>query len=246
MYPLKKFFAHTHQGPFLNVNEDDIDVDLIHNLAIIFDGLGGAGLGDRCVAEIKQIIKNYFTKNGTDPNATFPFFCGPKYLLEGNAIINAMKYAHSKIFKNNRDLPMDKRAGASAICAYIKGPILTFVSTGNCISLLLRNGILETINYPDSLDMMSVDEFNKHSFTSPMSGFGLFEDLSINVREVKLFPDDLIIMLTDGIYSRITKKELRYAAQKKTDQLENLAQELISLANSRDNLDNQSIILLRF
>ncbi len=246
MYALKKYLAKTDQGPFLNVNEDDIDIDLINNLALIFDGFGGAGLGDKCVNEIKLTIKNYFTKNGRDPDATFPFFYSPKYLLEGNAIINAMKYAHTKIFKQNSELPMDKRAGSSAICAHLEGPILTFASTGNCISLLYRNGILETINYPDSLEMMSVDEFNKHAFTSPMSGFGLFEELHINIREVKLNADDLIIMLTDGIYSRITKKELKYFIQKKGDEFELLAEELISLANSRNNLDNQSIILLRF
>ena len=56
MISLKGFSSKTHQGPFLQTNEDDIDVDLINDLFLIFDGFGGAGIGDRTVGVIKEFL----------------------------------------------------------------------------------------------------------------------------------------------------------------------------------------------
>ncbi|MFT6604380.1 MAG: serine/threonine protein phosphatase PrpC, partial [Bacteriovoracaceae bacterium] len=67
---LKSYSAHTHQGPHLQINEDDVEIDLINQLYIIFDGFGGSAIGDKAVQEIKQTIKNFYTKIGGDPDAT--------------------------------------------------------------------------------------------------------------------------------------------------------------------------------
>ena len=243
---LKSFYAKTDQGPYLNVNEDDLDVDLINKLVLLFDGFGGAGIGDESVKIIKNDIKKYFNQSGNDPDATFPYFYSPKYLIEGNALINAIKYAHQNIIEKNIKVEMSKRGGASAICVSISDPVLTFASTGSCIALLYRGGVLETISYPDSLGMMGHDDFNHFIYTSPMSGFGLFEDIHINVREVKTIKDDLILLLSDGIYSRISRKDFKFTIEKDRDNLENISNTLIELANDRGNLDNQAIVLLNY
>ena len=49
MIKLKSYSARTDSGPFLQVNEDDHDVDLINNLFLIFDGFGGSNVGDKAV-----------------------------------------------------------------------------------------------------------------------------------------------------------------------------------------------------
>ncbi len=246
MIALKGYSSKTHQGPFLKINEDDIDVDLINDLFLIFDGFGGAGIGDRAVGIIKESVKNIYTRIGTDPDATFPFFYSPKYLIEGNALINAMNYAHSVILKENANKEMSERGGASGIGAALSENIITFASVGNCVAYLYRKGILEPIVLPDSLSSLSRDNYESYFQTAPMSGFGLFEDFHLQVRELRIHPGDQIVMMSDGAYSRIERRELKYImGQGDLRPIEKI-EEFFNTANSRGNLDNQSVILLQF
>src|SRR5690554_2697171 len=99
---LKSYTAKTHQGPYLHINEDEVDVDLRNKIYMLIDGFGGSGIGDRVAKEVKETIKRFYTRVGGDPDSTLPFFFSHKYLIEGNALINSMHYAHSLIKKDNR------------------------------------------------------------------------------------------------------------------------------------------------
>ena len=98
---LKTFSAESSPGPFLQVNEDAYDFDLINEVFLLLDGFGGSGVGDVCVTNLKQNIKSFYTKFCADPDATMPFFYSPKYLLEGNAIVNSLLHAHDQLYKDN-------------------------------------------------------------------------------------------------------------------------------------------------
>ena len=53
---LNNFTVETHQGPFLNVNEDGYHFDLEQNLFMIFDGYGGSNIGDKAVEELERAV----------------------------------------------------------------------------------------------------------------------------------------------------------------------------------------------
>ena len=245
MIKLKSYSARTDSGPFLQVNEDDHDVDLINNLFLIFDGFGGSNVGDKAVELVKETVKKFYTKIGGDHDSTLPFYYSHKYLIEGNALINALHLAHSLLKKENQDKDMSSRGGASGICAALAENIITFASTGNCLCYRYRKGRLEKIVQPDSLRTISRDDYESQFCSAPMSGFGLFDDLHLQVAEYRVHPEDLFIMLTDGVYTRVEDKEISYTIEKNIPQSEKI-DELFTLANSRGNLDNQSAIFLQF
>lgn len=243
---LKSYSARTHQGPYLQVNEDDVDVDLRNKLYLIFDGFGGTGVGNKAVQEIKSTVKKFYTRIGGDPDSTLPFYYSHKYLLEGNALINSLHYAHSLIKKNNGEQEMNQRAGASAICIAQADNILTLASTGNVMGLLYRKGRLEELVKPDSFKQMARNDYNPHFYTSPMSGFGLFDELHLTVQELRIYRDDLLVLLTDGVYSRLSLDEVKYTIDKGELASVEKVDELFELSNSRGNLDNQSALFLQF
>ena len=172
MTSLKSYSAKTHQGPYLQINEDEIDIDLINRLFLIFDGFGGSGIGNECISHIKDSIKQFYTKISVDPDSTLPFFYSPKYLLEGNFLANAMHYAHKLFSKTNFTKEMSQRGGASCVAGCLSENILTFASVGNCTVYLLRKGVLNQVSIPDSLANLSSDNYMKYFHTSPMSAFG--------------------------------------------------------------------------
>ncbi|MCO4792890.1 MAG: protein phosphatase 2C domain-containing protein [Bacteriovoracaceae bacterium] len=245
MIKLKSYSARTDSGPYLQVNEDDHDIDLVNNLFLLFDGFGGTNIGDKAVELVKETVKKFYTKIGGDPDSTLPFYFSHKYLIEGNALINALHLAHSLLKKENSEKEMSNRGGASGICAALAENILTFASTGNCLCYRYRRGHIEVVVQPDSLRTISKDNYDPQFHSAPMSGFGLFDDLHLQISEYRVLPEDLFILMSDGVYSRVEPKEICYTIEKSLPQSEKI-DELFNLANSRGNLDNQSTIFLQF
>ena len=246
MIELKSYGMQSHQGPHLNLNEDLVDADLINNLFILIDGFGGSNIGDRAAMMIRDHLKRSYTKISVDPEATLPFFYSHRYLIEGNALINAFLVAHTNITKDNEQKSLDNRGGGSVIAASIAENILTLVSTGNCVAYLYRKGLLSIEVLPDSLAGLSRDSYQAHLQSIPMSGIGLFEDLHYNVRELKLTEGDIVIMLSDGCYSRLNAEEIKYTIETNLERELDTIKELFRLSNERGNLDNQAGIILQF
>jgi serine/threonine protein phosphatase PrpC len=66
------------------------------------------------------------------------------------------------------------------------------------------------------------------------------------VKEHKISEGDLLIFLTDGIYSRLTNSEVKFHIEKHINEEMDIILSLSKLANDRGNLDNQSGIVLQF
>lgn len=246
MISLKSYAAKTDQGPYLQINEDGVDIDLVNKLYMIFDGFGGASVGDQAVSLVSETIKKFYTRIGGDPDSTLPFYYSPKYLLEGNALINAMEYAHFLLKKENKDKEMNNRGGTSGIAISQADNLLTFVQTGNCLGLLYSQGQLISVCEPDNFKMVSGDHFENHFTTAPASGFGLFDQLHTQIREVRVGSGDRVLLLTDGIYARVSRSEIRDILQKEGAKNQEKIDSLFELANTRGNLDNQTAVLLNF
>jgi serine/threonine protein phosphatase PrpC len=243
---IKSFGIYSNQGPHLNVNEDLADIDLNLNLFTLMDGFGGSNIGDRVAALAKDVIKRSYTKISSDPESTLPFYYSHKYLIEGNALINAFQAAHQVILKDNDQKSLSHKGGASVLVGAMAENVMTFVSTGNCNAYLYRQGYLKQVVIPDTMETLSRDNFNSYHQSIPLSGLGLFEDLHFQVKEVKLREGDVLIFLTDGIYSRIKEEELKYIIEKHFDREIELLKSLTKLSNERGNLDNQSGLVLQF
>jgi serine/threonine protein phosphatase PrpC len=96
------------------------------------------------------------------------------------------------------------------------------------------------------LATLTQDKYKAYLQTTPLSGLGLFEDLYMNIKELKILEGDLIIFLTDGAYSRINNEELKYIIEANDLTLPKKVEEVFKLSNSRGNLDNQSCVFLQF
>ena len=243
---LKSFTAKSDQGPFLQINEDAYDFDLENNLFMVFDGFGGVGSGDVAVNNLKSNMKKFYTDISSDPDCTLPFFYSPKYLIEGNALINAMLYSHNSLMKDNAAKEVATRAGASGIFAALGESVLTLSAVGNCTAFLYRKGILKKIFIEDSFSYLSNDSFDNHLKSMPLSGFGLFPDLYYQVKEVRVSEGDIIILMTDGVYSRVVEDELKAVISTPNNPNKDKILELFTLSNQRGNLDNQTTMILEF
>lgn len=243
---LKAYAAQTHQGPYLQVNEDGYDFDFENELFMILDGFGGSGIGDRAVEKLKQEIKNFYTQISDDPNATMPLYYNPRNLLEGNAIINSLMNAHQNLLKMNHEKPVNQRAGASAVVAVKADSLLVLIGIGNCCAYHFRQGKLSKVIVEDTFQYLSKDQFDLKFRTSPMNAIGMYPELGHQLREVRLAEGDKVILLSDGVYGHLSEDELLYALNKSAPDANERINSLLKLSNSRGNTDNQTAMILEF
>ncbi len=246
MIELKSYASRSDKGPYLQINEDNIEVDLVNKLYMIFDGFGGSSVGDKAVYLVQDTIKKFYTRIAGDPDATLPFYYSPKYLIEGNALINAMEYAHFLLKKENKDKDMNSRGGTSCIAVSQAENILTLASTGNCLGIIYSRGNTRIVSVPDNFELISRDFYDKEFVTAPASGFGLFNEIHINVSEVRVNEGDRLLLLSDGVYGRVDQDEIKDIVLSEGHKASDKIDMLFDLANKRGNMDNQSALLLNF
>jgi serine/threonine protein phosphatase PrpC len=243
---LRAYAAKTHQGPYLQVNEDAYDFDFDNELFLVLDGFGGSGIGDQTVTKLKQEIKTFYTKISDDLNATMPLYYNPRNLLEGNAILNSLMNAHQNLLKSNLDRPINQRAGASGVVAVKSDSILILVGIGNCCAFHFRQGKLTKIIQEDTFQYLAKDQFEPKFRTAPMNAIGMYPELGHQLREVRLSEGDKVVLLTDGVYAHITEEEILYALNRPSPDANERINSLLKLSNSRGNTDNQTAMILEF
>ncbi|MEI8347124.1 MAG: hypothetical protein WCG27_06640, partial [Pseudomonadota bacterium] len=154
-------------------------------------------------------------------------------------------YAHALAKKENHQKSLSQRGGASVLACALAENILTLAAAGNCLAYLYRLGQVEVLIYPDCASALTADDSHRARHTIPNNALGLFEDLSLQMREVRLLEGDLILFMTDGAYSRIRSEEIRHFLQKETNLTERIDQ-IFHLSNERGNWDNQTALALQF
>lgn len=243
---LKSYAAKTHQGPYLQVNEDGYDFDFENELYMIFDGFGGSGVGDKAVAKLKTEVKNFYSQISDDPNATMPLYYNPKNLLEGNAIINSLMNAHMNLLRSNQDVSVNKRAGASTVVAVKAESVLILVGVGNCAAYHFRQGNLTKVIHEDSFKYLSGDSTPSHFKNSPMNALGMYPELGPQVREIRISEGDKFLLVSDGVYNSVDEAEILYHLNKAAPDSQERINSLLKLSNTRGNLDNQTAMILEF
>ena len=66
---IKKYSYICDKGPFLDINEDDIEIDLKNELFIVIDGFGGSNIGSETSKKIKETITHSYSRITGDPES---------------------------------------------------------------------------------------------------------------------------------------------------------------------------------
>lgn len=246
MVKIRSYTLLSHQGPYLEINEDFAEIDLKGRIFGIYDGMGGSGIGDAVVRKCSEVIKEFFARVNFDPDSTMPYNYNPHYLLESNALMNAIKHIHTILIEENSSKTINFRAAVSSLVGVLSGDILAYCSCGTCLGLIIRDGEISPINIPESLSGMKNNSILSNFKNYPSSALGLFPQVNIDVREIRIKNDDCLCLMTDGIYGRFSHLEIKDILIDVSKTLRTRAQYLIKKANDRGNLDNQSIIIVQF
>lgn len=243
---LKEYSAKTHQGPYLQINEDGFEFDIANDFAALVDAFGGSNVGPQIARKVLNGIHNAYKNIVSDRDATMPFFYSSEYLVETNAMINACLKVHKEICFDNNQKKMDERGGASVLIAAKTEDILNFITIGNCKAYLYRDKNLKLLASDNTFEMLTNDRHPFHFRSMPMRAIGLHERLDWSSTELRIQEGDQILLMTDGLYAHLNLDDMAEIIRSKNLKPNEKMENLFEMANNRGNKDNQAGVLLSY
>jgi serine/threonine protein phosphatase PrpC len=234
------------------VNEDSYLVVPERSLFGIADGFGGVGIGDVAAKKCLEDVK-YFVEHGLgDSEVTLPFIYRRYYTNGANLVFNAFLYANQQLYTENKSKHINARGGASVMFLFFEGNHMTLANVGSCSAMLVRRGRVQQLVKPRSYNAVRgvfQGSWNP-KWAFPLMAMGQSGDLEPEILELQVERGDLILISTDGVYSRLTWEEFSdcYSILKQKDALDLAIKEqnqrLIEIARQKGNTDNQALISL--
>lgn len=177
--------------------------------AVVCDGMGGLGGGELASNESVHYFLEYYQQHIDD-------------LIDHEWMANVLLTADKKIFELTDDNGNKLGCGSTAILVWIKDNNLYFSSVGDSRLYIYRNNqilqLTDDLNYYFWLDEKVKSgeiskekyEIEKESGEALISflGHGNINMIDRNMQALELFPEDKILICTDGLYRTIDQEWL--------------------------------------
>lgn len=225
---------------FLDVGEADV-------FAVVCDGMGGLADGHQASEmAIQTLIKLYRQKDRAESFHQF--------------FTNAVDQLDEAVYLLSKNGGSGKRSGTTIVSAAVEKDQLHWFSVGDSRLYLIRDEEIVCAtrdhNYFLLMDnllqtgRMSREDYEqeKHRGEALISflGIGGIDIIDVSTSPFRLQADDVILLMSDGLYRNVSEAEM-LAAARETDGAEEMVRMLIDLSvrNAQGIQDNTTLIVIR-
>ena len=229
----------THKGHVRSRNEDSYLVLADENLWVVADGMGGHQAGEFASQSITQNLGLFKQAKSLDDTIL---------LLEEN-VLNSntqIRFKAAKLGKNTT-------IGATVVCVYIwRNHLFTFWAGDSRLYLFRDNQLsrlTEDHSYVEELVKMGKIEA-RDAEAHPASNVvlravGIADNLCLDFEYFDLFDGDIFIICSDGLYKDLDEEKFSSIIQQNKDDMDELAQALLSSSLDAGGTDNTSVITIK-
>ncbi len=220
-------FVYTHEQPIGN----------LQNLYAVADGMGGHRAGDYASRNtIENVVEAIELDPETDP-----------VKIMGRAI----RIANEKLLEAARTHKELTGMGTTLVLCTIKGNYLYVANIGDS-RLYLINRKIRQITRDHSLvaEMVRVgeirpEEAKRHPDRNVITrAIGITEEADPDFFDVRLYPDDIVLLCSDGLTSMVEDDMIFRTVQGSRDVVE-MVEELVRLANQNGGRDNIGVVMIQ-
>ncbi|WP_425448057.1 PP2C family protein-serine/threonine phosphatase [Dethiothermospora halolimnae] len=214
-------------------------------MAVLADGHGKNKIGKICSQLVVKIFEDMFKSEKSISNTKY--FFKKTFNIANREILKALD---------------DKSGGTSVVSAIIKNNKLYYGSVGNTRICLFRNNELIPLNEGHTVDVIAKKRFKEGKIPKHYAQWALenknifnyigqdeFKNIEINNIPIKMKKDDIIVLMSDGIYNFVPSTILEdYLSRHRLLSCKEISKKIIEYL---DNLsirgkDNGSIILIKY
>lgn len=228
-------YSHTSKGPRLS-NQDCILHEQIPDrglLCCVADGVGGNKGGETASKIAIEIFERELRRADI-------------------CLSECVEIAHHEVLAQAASDETLSGMATTITSVLINGYNLKGVNCGDSRTYVLRgNGLKQlSIDHSEVARLVAMGKLSKEdAIDYPRknildSAIGAHKPIQIQSFEFQLLENDRIILMSDGIYSVIAKKDFRDLSLRHTD-LKDLGESIINLAVERKTSDNYSLIIVQ-
>ena len=204
----------TDTGKARGNNEDAVWVDAKRQLLIVADGMGGHQAGEVASGVAIKTIPSNFEQLGRTHSAGE--ITDNSLSEETNRLGFCLKMANQIIFEAAKRYPQDHGMGTTCTAALINNDRLSIAHVGDSRCYLIRRGEIEQLTEDHSLVMEQVrhgliskdDEAVKTGQNILTRSLGTSAEVKIDLQEFPLFPDDIVLLCSDGLGKELTDDQV--------------------------------------
>ena len=245
------FAARTDIGRVRENNEDKFDFFLPDDaptqatrgrLWAIADGMGGHSAGQvASEAGLKTVIRSYFAEPLTGETSEV-----------GEALRQSLRDANALITQAAINMGAKNGMGTTMVVAIVLNDMLTLAHVGDSRAYLLREGErirqLTTdhswVEEQVRRGALSRAEAEKSPYRNVITrSIGMGDGMDADILTEKLFPEDILLLATDGVTGYLGEDAL--AALMSNKSLSKAALDIVDAANDAGGKDNSTVVLLK-
>ncbi len=242
----------TDVGQVRSNNEDCFRLVQPLNLFVLSDGMGGEAHGEIASAlAVETVVKHCVD---SESNSTTPTYGNPSANLSDHTkrLVSAVHLANKNIFNSAEEHPEQSGMGATLTAVWVNGNALSIAHVGDSRAYLLRSGMLQQLTSDHSLvaeqvrrGIITASEAETSEMQSVLlRALGTQAEVEVDAEEQALFPNDILLLCSDGLTRMVTDPEIAGTLQAETDP-QKAAYRLIALANENGGADNITVIVIR-
>ncbi len=238
--------AGTDTGSVREQNEDAVyvsdskadGVDANGRLIAIADGMGGYQRGEVASRLALDTLQSEFYGSEIGPNDV------PLRLKQ------AFRKANDLIFADGSAEGEQNMMGTTLVAAVVRGSDLTIANVGDSRAYLVRADRLTQITRDHSLvaeqvaaGAMTEQEARESQHRNIITrALGHRQRVDVDIFEIRLLPDDRLVMTTDGLHDYVDEDEM--VSVPLTRHPEDAARELVHLALEHESNDNVTAVVV--
>ena len=239
-----EFATATDVGRVRSNNEDAVAVDLISQLALLADGMGGYNAGEvaseMAVSHVRTELTRWLARAGSEPAAA-----DIRLAMETSA-----DNVNEAILNAAEANPQHAGMGTTLVLGAFHGSRLMLGHIGDSRCYRLRGGVLLQITRDHSwlqeqLDagFMTLEQAASSTSRNLVTrALGVEGQAELEINEFEVQPDDLYLMCSDGLSEMLGDSQILALLEPRM-RLQEHASRLIEAANANGGRDNISVIL---
>ncbi len=241
------YAASSHVGLVRENNEDNYAIVYPgsgYPMALVLaDGMGGHNKGEVASRVAVDFIAGYLREDLISSKSAAD---------DSKKLQELIKKANVKVYLTSIDDPECKGMGTTLTAAIIRNQQLTLAHVGDCRVYMMRNQTLSQLTVDHTLVQQMVESGNlqaDQTHTHPQRNvltraLGFPEFVSPDVTTHTLYPDDLLILCSDGLHGFVDDPHIVQQALSHLSP-EGLVEALIAQALTAGGQDNVTVLAVR-
>lgn len=231
-------------------NEDAVWVDSELGLLIVADGMGGHQSGEVASRMAIEGIHENFRRMAQGHNSGEAL--NKTLSPETNRLGFCVKMANRMIFEASKRYPKDRGMGTTCTAALIHQNRMGLAHVGDSRAYLIRRGELQQLTTDHSLvmdqvrqGMLTKEEAARSKLQNILTrALGTQLEVEVDLDEHPLFPDDVLLLCSDGLFKDLTEDDILRTVQEEPDPGQ-LSRRLIERATEAGGRDNITVAVAR-